>query len=63
MAFTAQSLTKLVKLKVFQSSKYECGDILSDAVLHADSESGTTLLWLSIDKKLFGKNGFAKLFY
>ena len=40
-------------MKVFQSSKYKCGDILSDAELHADSEYGTILLWLLVVKKLF----------
>jgi len=31
-------------MKVFQSSNYRYGDILSYAVLHADSEYGTALV-------------------
>ena len=40
-------------MKAFQSSNYECGNILSYADLHADSEYGTYRRWFSLEKKLF----------
>ena len=45
-------------MKIFQLSNYIFRDIISDAELHADSESGTILLWLLLTKKLFSINCF-----
>ena len=42
---------------------YKSGDILSNAVLHADFEYDTYRRRMAIEKKLFSKNCFAKLFY
>ena len=45
-------------MKVFKMSNYRCGDILSDAELHVDSEYGTLQWRWLIVKKLFSKNCF-----
>ena len=38
-------------MKVFQTSKYRCGDIISDVELHADSEYGIIFLQFLLVKK------------